>query len=82
MEENSLRDPRWNSTIPRTILDAMRLVESLGERYLWVDLLCIIQDDEVFKHEEVNDMDSIYANACGTIVAAQGKNSNFGLRGA
>jgi hypothetical protein len=68
-------------TIPRTILDAMRLVESLGERYLWVDSLCIIQDDEVFKYEEVNDMASIYVNACVTIVAARGKDSNFGLRG-
>ena len=34
-QEGGLR--RVASQIPKTILDAMRLVEDLGERYLWVD---------------------------------------------
>ncbi|KAK4168866.1 hypothetical protein QBC43DRAFT_284117 [Cladorrhinum sp. PSN259] len=30
--------------LPQTILDAIRITNLLGERYLWVDRLCIVQD--------------------------------------
>jgi hypothetical protein len=33
----------WDK-IPRTIQDAILLVSRLGERYLWVDSLCFVQD--------------------------------------
>lgn len=33
--------------LPRTIFDAIELVSMMGEHYLWVDALCIVQDDEV-----------------------------------
>ncbi|KAH7078937.1 hypothetical protein BKA63DRAFT_601182 [Paraphoma chrysanthemicola] len=31
--------------LPNVVKDAMELVRLLGERYLWVDSLCIVQDD-------------------------------------
>jgi len=37
--------------IPRTIRDAMCVVDLSHERYLWVDSICILQDDEVKKQE-------------------------------
>ncbi|KAH6961895.1 heterokaryon incompatibility protein-domain-containing protein [Ilyonectria sp. MPI-CAGE-AT-0026] len=66
--------------IPNTILDAMRVVRLLGERYLWVDSLCIVQDDEETKVAQLNNMYAIYAGACVTIVAAQGSDASHGLR--
>ncbi|OAL55136.1 HET-domain-containing protein [Pyrenochaeta sp. DS3sAY3a] len=67
--------------IPTTVKDALRLVISLQERFLWVDSLCIIQDDEHSKQMFLESMASIYANATFTIVAADGSDANFGIRG-
>jgi hypothetical protein len=36
-----------NANFPLVIQDAIELVQSLGERYLWVDAICINQDDEL-----------------------------------
>ena len=69
------------SKLGKTIEDALRLVVLLGERYLWVDCLCIVQDDLDTKQDFLNAMGSIYANAYFTIVAAEGKDGDHGLRG-
>lgn len=69
------------SQIPKTIRDAIGLVKLLGERYLWVDTLCISQDDSQIKSREIDSMAATYANAMLTIVAADGENSGHGLRG-
>jgi hypothetical protein len=67
--------------IPKSIRDAISLTELLHERYLWIDSLCIVQDDEKNSHSELTKMASIYANAALTIVAANGEDANHGLRG-
>ncbi|PLN86503.1 HET-domain-containing protein [Aspergillus taichungensis] len=67
--------------LPTTIVDAMLLVESLGERYLWVDGLCIIEDDEGDKTQNVNTMDIIYGKSFATIMAIHGTDANAGLPG-
>ena len=77
----SIKADGGDLTIPNTIRDAFRLVSLLGERYLWVDTFCIVQDDAEMKQRNLNSMASIYANAYFTIVAADGKDGNYGLRG-
>ncbi|KAI1737384.1 HET-domain-containing protein [Xylaria scruposa] len=67
-------------TIPKTVRDAMFFAQRLGERYLWVDMLCIVQDD-VQKLAEIANMGAIYAQASITIIAADGDTANDGLRG-
>ncbi|CAA9959514.1 hypothetical protein PTNB85_09847 [Pyrenophora teres f. teres] len=68
-------------TIPRTIRDAMYLVGVLGERYLWVDCLCVIQDASSQEMDRtLRAMANIYASAEFTIVAA-GSDADYGLRG-
>ncbi|KAK5990151.1 hypothetical protein PT974_08417 [Cladobotryum mycophilum] len=58
--------------LPETILDAIWLSKKLGLRYLWVDRLCIIQDDVEDMENHIRRMASVYANAYLTIVAAYG----------
>ncbi|KAF1996982.1 HET-domain-containing protein [Amniculicola lignicola CBS 123094] len=66
---------------PRTVQDAIELVRSLGERYLWVDALCIIQDDQADKDSQIGSMALVYSCAIATIVAAAGDDANAGLPG-
>ena len=67
--------------LPDTIKDAIEFVRELGERYLWVDSLCIIQDDDEDKGLQITAMDSIYGSAILTIAAASGSNADAGLPG-
>lgn len=67
--------------LPRTIRDAMGVTNYLGERYLWVDSLCIIQDSDASLSRNVNDMHWIYANSALCLVADAGTDANYGLRG-
>ncbi|GAB1318460.1 Heterokaryon incompatibility domain-containing protein [Madurella fahalii] len=70
----------WKS-IPRTIKDAIDLVRKLGVRYLWVDALCLIQNDPDDVSRGVRIMDEIYERSWLTIVAASGHDANAGLPG-
>ena len=67
--------------LPRTIRDAMFLVETLGERYFWVDSLCIVEDNDMEMKEMIHSMDRVYKAATLTIVAASGDDANAGLPG-
>ncbi|KAK4222672.1 heterokaryon incompatibility protein-domain-containing protein [Podospora fimiseda] len=67
--------------IPRTVSDAIMLTQNLGIRYLWVDALCIVQDDEDHRNSQIASMAGIFANASLTIVIASGVHSNTGLPG-
>lgn len=58
--------------IPMVIKRAMEFSLALGERYLWVDRLCIVQNDPGpgGTQSQVEKMDKIYAGAYVTIIAA------------
>jgi len=58
----------------------MGLTKSLGYKYLWVDSVCIIQDDKEDWDAIVDVMDAVYNLAALTICAAGG-DSSFGTRG-
>lgn len=67
--------------IPETVQNAMNVVQLLGEGFLWVNALCIAQDDEGFKLRELNQMAAIYANSTVTIIASSGEDAKYNLRG-
>jgi hypothetical protein len=78
--ENSYVSLDRNS-LPQTIQDAMFVVATIGKRYLWVDSLCIVQDDLEDLNHNLHCMDRIYSAAELTIVAAGGEDANAGLQG-
>ena len=67
--------------LPRTIIDALELATMLDIEYLWVDALCIIQDNVEDQKYQISQMSNIYSSAFLTIVAAFGDHSNAGLPG-
>lgn len=67
--------------IPKTIIDAMTFTEQMGERYLWVDAICIVQDDPESLTSLIDKMDLIYGVSVFTIIATAGDSSAAGLPG-
>ena len=68
----------WDK-LPRTLQDTILLVSRLGERYLWIDSLCIVQDSNSSWELNAKSMHLVYGNAHFTICAADG-NAETGLR--
>ncbi|KAL0937956.1 uncharacterized protein CTRU02_207687 [Colletotrichum truncatum] len=68
-------------TLPRIITDTISLCRDLGETYLWVDRLCIIQDDERSKPDQIEGMDRIYQSAAFSIMSALNDRKGRGLPG-
>lgn len=75
-ESQSLADQ-----VPRTIADTITLCRSLGQRYLWVDSICIVQDDDEEKQRLIHGMDIVYENASLTVLALSSSDAAVGLAG-
>lgn len=67
--------------LPKTIADAISFCRFIGQRYLWVDSLCIVQDDPDEKRRLIHGMNSVYENADLTLVALSGVDAEAGLAG-
>ncbi|KAI8716077.1 HET domain-containing protein [Fusarium sp. LHS14.1] len=79
-----LRDPGClllNDVVPKTIFDAIQVARSIGFKYLWIDSLCIIQDDDDDKRRQLSYMDCVYANAYCTIAAVNALHVDMGITG-
>ncbi|KAI1174037.1 heterokaryon incompatibility protein-domain-containing protein [Nemania sp. FL0916] len=67
--------------LPKTIQDAIVLVRMIGERYLWVDSLCLVQNDPQDLENGTGSMDLIFEFSSLTIIAAGGRDAEAGLPG-
>ena len=69
---------RWES-LPRTFLDAVIMTYKLGVKYLWIDSLCIIQDDDDDWNREAMSMHKIYSHSYLTLAASRGATPHVGM---
>jgi len=69
------------SQLPQTIKDAVKVARSLGLAYLWVDALCIVQDDPQDVAAELAKMSGVYRGAVLTVSAASAEHSIEGCLG-
>lgn len=60
------------NVLPQTLYDAIMWTRRLGERFIWIDNLCIVQDSAEDWEREASRMASIYGSALLTLVAASG----------
>jgi hypothetical protein len=66
-------------SLPKSFRDAVLVTRKLHIRYLWIDSICIIQDNDDDWEPESSRMDSIYQNAHVTIAATAAANSEAGF---
>ncbi|RAK86148.1 HET-domain-containing protein [Aspergillus costaricaensis CBS 115574] len=72
----------FKTPIPATIKDSIRACIELKIRYLWIDRLCIVQDDTAtVKASQINAMGDIYSHSYLTLVDLEGVTMDHGLPG-
>jgi Heterokaryon incompatibility protein (HET) len=64
--------------LPKTFRDAITICAGLDVNYIWIDSLCILQDDENDWGVESAKMGTIYENAWLTIAAAAAPDGTHG----
>ncbi|KAK2769598.1 heterokaryon incompatibility protein [Colletotrichum kahawae] len=69
------------SELPQTVQDTIKVCVKLGVKYLWVDALCIVQDDSADWNVESARMMDIYANSFVTITAREPSSCKIGFLG-
>lgn len=65
-------------SLTKTFQDAVTVTRAIGLHYLWIDSLCIIQDENSDWLNEASHMGSIYEKSQLTIAAAGAPDGSFG----
>ncbi|PTD08133.1 hypothetical protein FCULG_00005829, partial [Fusarium culmorum] len=66
------------TSLPQTFHDAIDIIWELGLRYIWIDSLCIVQDDLQDWQREATSMKDVYAGSSITISASDAQDSAQG----
>lgn len=65
--------------LPQTLQDAIKTTHMLHFEYIWIDSLCIVQDDAQNMAREIAQMPMIYSQATVTIAATRAQSSIKGF---
>lgn len=67
--------------VPRTLWDAILFTRDLDIAFLWIDALCIVQDDDEDKAIQLDRMSDIYRQATVTIAVGHSQSADTGIPG-
>ncbi|KAH6697289.1 hypothetical protein F5X68DRAFT_238664 [Plectosphaerella plurivora] len=65
--------------LPKSFQDAVTVTRGLTYRYLWIDSLCIIQDDDDDWKREAGRMQEVFSNALCVLAASSASSSAQGF---
>ncbi|KAH0528234.1 hypothetical protein TsFJ059_003124 [Trichoderma semiorbis] len=65
--------------LAKTFEEAINVTKEFGARYIWIDCICIIQDDKADWEREASLMANVYRNAMCNISATASSDSTGGL---
>lgn len=71
----------FDKRLPHTIKNAIVACRRVCHRYLWADMLGIVQDDPDEKKRLNHNMDRVFEGAAVTIIALAGSDAEAGLPG-
>lgn len=74
-----LQDAIFSQRVPQTVRDAMWISKAIGVRYIWIDALCIVQDDDLDWRAQAPWMGQFYGNAVVTIAATSSEHADMGM---
>lgn len=66
-------------SLPKTLTDAVKITDALGLSYIWIDALCIFQDDAVDKETEIARLPLYYSRNTLTLSAASADKCTAGI---
>ncbi|KAK1251748.1 hypothetical protein MKX07_007227 [Trichoderma sp. CBMAI-0711] len=67
------------NSLPKLYRDAVRLAQVLGVKYIWIDALCIIQDDLDDWERESQMMADIFRNSLVTVIPLRAASTDEGF---
>lgn len=67
------------SDLSKSVQDGIKIAKNLKLRHIWVDCLCIVQDDPAEVAMEIDRMSDIYQGAVVTILAASSRSCGQGF---
>ncbi|KAI1809986.1 heterokaryon incompatibility protein-domain-containing protein [Poronia punctata] len=70
-----------HTSLAKSIRDALAVTRMMEQRYIWIDSLCIVQDNKADVGQQISQMDQIYQYAMLTIVVAGGDHADCGIDG-
>ncbi|KAH8201080.1 hypothetical protein TruAng_004776 [Truncatella angustata] len=76
---NQLKESIDFEKIPQTFQDAIIVTRGLGIKYIWIDSICIIQDDSEDWYREAAKMELVFSGAYCTLGASSSKSSVEGF---
>lgn len=67
-----------SAALPKTFQDAIEIARYLGFGYIWIDSLCIIQDDSKDWESKAALMSDVYSSSRINITASSAADGRFG----